>query len=148
MEINIMDYVSQEDIKEGCIEELRGRIRDNLRYISPSDILGNISYQCVFKEIEDLLQIKEEEMKQRILEKTIEIIENLSSYSIFRSKDNYTKEDSLGQKYVIEAVENNKELIQDRVKELLVDFNSNYFKEELQDKIYEVVTERLFGEEN
>lgn len=148
MEINPMDYVPQEEIKEICIEELRGRVREALRYNDVSDILGNISYQCVFKEIEDLLQLKEEEIKQQINDKVISIINDLSSYSIFRSKDNYTKSDSLGQKYVIEAVDNNKDLIQDRVKELLVDFDTNYFKEDLQDKIYDVINEKLFSKES
>lgn len=146
MEINPMDYLSQEDIREICIGEIRSQVRESLRYNNVSDILSNISYQCVFKEIEDILKMSEDDIKTQINDKVIDIINNLSNYSVFRDKDAFNGV-SLGQKYLLESVENNKGIIEDRVKELMVDFNVGYMKEDLQDKIYEVVTERLFGKE-
>ena len=97
--------------------------------------------------MDDILKVNEEERKKQINDKVVEIITEMSSYNVFRRKESYEREDSLAQKYLIQAIEDNKELIQNRVKELMVDFNNGYFKEDLQDKIYEVVSEKLFGEE-
>lgn len=147
MELSPMDYLSQDDIKEICIDELRSKVRESLRYYEASDILSNVSYKCVFKEVEDIIKMSEDEIKKQINDKVVEIISKLSNYCVFRSKDEYDRSDSLAQKYLLESIENNKQLIEDRVKELMVNFNVGYMKEDLQDKIYEVVTERLFGKD-
>ena len=120
MEIDVMDYVSLEDIKGACLSEIRSKVIESLRYMSADDIIANASYNIVFEMVSEMLEKNEEEVKKLLLDKTVDIINNLSSYCVFRdSRDEYTKKDSLGQTYLNEAVANNKNIIEDKVKELI-----------------------------
>lgn len=148
MDIDFKSYLSEEEIKNIYIEELRYKIHEELKYSNVSTVLSNLSYEIVFKKVCDILKTNEDSVIETIAEKVVDIINDLSSYSVFRRKDEYgNNQDSLAQKYLIEAVENNKVLIEDRVKELMIDFNLSYFKDDLQEKISEVIEERLFGKD-
>lgn len=148
MEIKIEDYLSDSDIKEICLEEIRNKVREELRYNQVSDVLSNISYSVVFKMVSEVMELNEDEMKQLITDKTISIINDLSSYCVFRRKDDtYTKNDSLAQTYANEAVLNNKELIEKRVKEIMISFSESLLSNQITDIVYEIVDKRLFAKE-
>ena len=147
--IKIEDYLTKEEISDICKEEVASKIREQLKYLQPSDVLSNVSYKIVFKKVEEILQKSEEEMNKIIEDKVIDILNKFSSYEVFRYKENgygYRK-DSLATIYLKQSVENNKDLIDSRVKALLEDFNVELFRQDLDDMIYECVQNRLFGKE-
>ena len=146
IKVNIEDYLTEDEISNICKEEIAYKIKDQLKYLQPSDILGNISYKIVFQKVEEIMQMKQEEMNKMIEEKVVNIIENFGGYEVFRSKDKgYGDKDSLATIYLKQSVENNKDLIDNRVKDLLGDFNVELFRQDLDDMIYECVQNRLFG---
>ena len=91
----------------------------------------------------------QDEMNKMIEDKVIEIINNFGSYEVFRDKENGygDRKDSLATIYLKQSVENNKDLIDNRVKDLLGDFNVELFRQDLDDMIYECVQNRLFEKE-
>lgn len=112
-EINIEDYITDERITEIIEEELRNIIQRKWNN-ELSTLLSNVSYRNVFSKVDELLE-DDKNAEDIIVEKTKNIIQDLKSYSVFRSKDEYiTKEDSVGQKILNEAVKDNKSLIEDR----------------------------------
>lgn len=146
IKVNIEDYLTEDEISNICKEEIAYKIKDQLKYLQPSDILGNISYKIVFQKVEEIMQMKQEEMSKMIEEKVVNIIENFGGYEVFRSKDKgYGGKDSLATIYLKQSVENNKDLIDNRVKDLLGDFNVELFRQDLDDMIYECVQNSLFG---
>jgi hypothetical protein len=148
IKVNIEDYLTEDEISNICKEELAYKIKDQLKYLQPSDILGNISYKIVFQKVEEIMQIKKEEMNKMIEDKVVNIIENFGVYEVFRSKDRgYGDKDSLATTYLKQSVENNKDLIGNRVKDLLGDFNVELFRQDLDDMIYECVQNKLFGKD-
>lgn len=115
MNINIEDYLSDSEIKEIIKEEFRKAIRKSIDKNGVSTFIANLGYQNVFEMINEEAPEFEDEIKT----KTKEVIDNLTDYSVFRKKDLVDKEDSLAQKYLEEAVENNKDIIEKKVKFIL-----------------------------
>lgn len=114
MNINIEDYLSDEEIKQIVTEEFREKVRESIRKNGVTTFIANIGYQNVFEIINNEIP----EYENLVKDKTKEVIEGLSSYSVFRKKDLVDNEDSLGQKYLEKAVEDNKNIINDKVVEI------------------------------
>lgn len=141
-EINIENYLTDERIKEIIEEELREVIR--LKWNNElSILLSNISYHNVFSKVDEFLE-DNKSAEDIIAENTMNIIQNLSSYSVFRSKDEYTRrEDSLGQKIMNKAIEDNKSLIEKRVVEIINNYNFTELKDDIDFTIYECVMRKF-----
>lgn len=107
-EINIKDYLSEEDIAEICREE----IRDIIKKTSDKDIarlIGNAAYYKVFDTIDDLLPKGYEE---KIINKVDEIIDNTSSFKLIRYNHLTGEPDSTGAKIIERTVkEREKDII-------------------------------------
>lgn len=114
MNINIEDYLSDEEIKQIVAEEFREKVRESIRRNGVTTFIANIGYQNVFKIINNEIP----EYENLVKNKTKEVIEGLTSYSVFRKADLVDREDSLGQKYLEKAVEDNKNIINNKVIEI------------------------------
>lgn len=136
MNINIEDYLSENEIKEIVEEEFRDRIKELFRKeAATTRIISNLGYYNTFKIIEEVVP----DFKELIKEQTKKQCQNISSYSVFRKKDEFRREDSLAQKYLEEAVEDNKEIINEKVVEILKKLNEQDIANEIcgliEDKI-------------
>ena len=145
MEINIQDHLTSEEIKEIVIDELRLNIRSLLQNEKNAErILSNLSYAIVYDEIDKTFPNSREYIKN----KTLDVIRNSNSYSIFRFKWNTGEAESLGAKYIEEAVKENKSLLVDKVKETIEnhDYSSKIWDifenlgENFMSNIYEIVS--------
>lgn len=144
IEINIHDYLSDDDVKDVLRKAIYDEIKESIRYDkSLTTFISNLSYKYVFNMVDEIVKESigtgiEESIKQKVPE----IINDLSSYSIFRAKDNWQTE-SVGQKLLNEAVIENKDLLKDKVKELLVKEYNKYnagqdFASLMSDVVYEI----------
>lgn len=135
MNINIEDYLSEDKIKSIVEEEFRDKIKSMFSTEKEINrIITNLGYYNTFKIIEEEVP----NFKNSIKEQTKKQCENISSYSVFREKDSYSNE-SLGQKYLEEAVENNKEIINKKVIEIM----SNLSKDDIAEEICSVVEDKI-----
>lgn len=140
MNINIMEYLSEEEIKEICKEELRANIRiifSNEKEITR--IITNLSYYELWKEIEDEVP----NCKDIIKEKTIEQLNNISSYDVIRRKDEFNNTNSIAQDIIENYVKENKEIIESKVKTILNELSKTNIKYDIQEIIEEYI-ENLF----
>ena len=113
MEINIMDYLSEKEIGECIKEELKKQISNYINKVGVDTFISNISYINVFKKIDEEIL----DFEIQIKEKVKNIIENLSDYCVFKEKSVFEKE-SLGQKLLNNAVEENKNILNEKVIEI------------------------------
>jgi hypothetical protein len=133
-EINIDDYVSEEEKKELCIEYIRQTLRGDGNENHKERVLSNMAYTAAHSLIDESLSQEDIEI---IKLKTKEIILNSSNYGVFRKKDAWGSEDSVAWIEVKKAIEENKYLINDLVKKAILsrdyekDLNGyeNYFIE-------------------
>jgi len=148
IEINIDNYLTEEEKKEIIIDAYRERVRTEL-FRKPSGtalsdneiqrIVGNIAYEAIFNEINQYIP----NFKELIKEKTIRTIKEKDNYSffIFRSKDIYDNEEGLAIKYINEAIEESKELIKEKIRDAIINFNyTESIKKEILNEIDKLVT--------
>ena len=140
MNINIKDYVSEEEIKDIIGDEIRRSVRYHMNNEAElSRIITNISYEELWKQIE----LEVPNCEKILKEKTIEGIRNISDYDIFRRKDAYCAKDSLATKLIDECVKENKDIINDKVKNIFNELSNSDLKYDIQGILEEYI-EKLF----
>lgn len=138
MEINIEDYLNESEIKKIVEEELRYKIKEIFKTERDTTrILSNLGYYNTFKIVEEEVP----NFKEIIKENTKKQCLNISTYEVFRSKDYLNEKDSLAQKYLLEAVEENKNIIKDRVKEILREMD----KQQIANEICSIIEDSVYN---
>ena len=144
MNINIMNYLSDEEIKEMCKDELRKSIRKIFNTEKEiTRIITNLSYYELWEEIEKEVP----NFKNIIKEKTIEQLNNISSYDVLRRKDIYESKNSVAQDILEKCVIKNSDIIEKKVKCILNALSKTDIKYEIKGIIEDYV-EKLFEGDN
>ena len=141
MEIDISAYLSEEDKQRIAEEEYRKVIR-SIVYTDKERLFSNAAYRIVQKLVDERFG---ESLSKILEEKTVKIINDLSTYIVFKKKDAWDNDDSKGWKYLQESVDKHKDLIEDRVVQIIQEVDSDYVRNRLEDLMYEVVENRLLG---
>ena len=113
MEINVMNYLSEEEIKEICISEIRNKVRNSFNEKDLGRIISNSAYHKVYGMIDDLLP---EGYEKTIVSNVEEIMKDIKSYQVFRKKS-YYDEASPAQQILEKTVVNMSDVIEAKVKE-------------------------------
>ena len=142
IEINIEDYITEEEKKEMVLNAYRNAIYEKMGYMKEDEFLANVGYEVIFKAVDEMLG---EDSRKIIEEKVKELIGNFSSFEVFRSSD-YGKP-SKGYLMIEEAAESNRELINKRVKSLITEMSDESFKYKIEDMLNEEIHKAIFGEE-
>jgi hypothetical protein len=141
MEINIKDYMSDEEIKAIIEDEI---VRETRRTLCNEKeitrILTNISYYELWKKIEQEVPNCQEIIEEKTKEKILEI----SKFDIFKKRNNFLEyKDSLAQQLLDESVKENKNIIDDKVKKIMNELSLTDIKYDIQ-SIIEQYIENLF----
>jgi len=145
MEIEVKDYLSESEIKEIVQQELRFKVRQQFDLNNIERIFANSAYHIVWEEVNKSIDY---DMTELIKNKVIQIINELSAYSVFRDKGDYIygrDKNSNAQDYLNQYVEENKNIINDRVIEIMQGLDSEKLNDQLYDLIYQVVEDRIIG---
>lgn len=112
LEIDISEYLNDNEIKEIVIDEVRGQIRKMFSSEKEAQrILSNISYQLVFNEVDKVIPNSIETIKS----KTEECVKSTDfSFYVFRKADAWDKP-SLAYKIMEDTVIKNKDVIEQKV---------------------------------
>ena len=144
MNINIMDYLSNEEIKEICKEELRYNIKKIFSNEKETTrIITNLSYYELWEEIEEEVP----NCKELIKEKTKEKLNEISSYDVLREKGEFNSENSVAQDILENCVIENKYIIENKVKEILNSLSKTDIKYDIKGIIEEYVENLFKGDE-
>lgn len=115
MQIKVEDYLSREDITEMIRYQLNVAIRKDAERI-----LSNTAYAVVFEAVDKAL---DNEAKDIIKEKTLDIINKLSEFTLFRRADAWGAKASVGQEIVDKALVDNTATIYKRVESIIAELN-------------------------
>lgn len=141
MEIKIEDYLDDNEIKDIIIYEFRESLKKHFTYEREIErILTNLSYNIVWSMVDKHFKYNASEL---IRNKVIDLINDLSEFSVFRQKDAWGKEDSIAYNELQKAMNNNKDLIQKKVKDVINNYdyssaltkNSDWFTEVIVDAL-------------
>jgi cysteinyl-tRNA synthetase len=115
MEVKIEDYLDKETIREIVIDELRSQIKEHFRNEENAKrLLSNLAYHIVREEVEKIVPNYEQEL----VDKVASLIKDKSSVSFnLFDFDSYGsgRSKSLGAKIVEQTVQENRELIKEKV---------------------------------
>ena len=127
MEINITDYLDHQEIKEIAQDEVRVQIREHFKNEENAKrLLSNIAYHVVSEEVNKIVPNYEQEL----IDKVVSLIRDKKSvgFTLF-DFDTYGsgRSKSLGAKIVEQTVQENQQLIKDKVIETIQ--NADYTEE-------------------
>ena len=129
-EIEIDNYLTEEEKKEIAIDVFRERISKDLfkghmsnleRDSEIQRIIGNISHDIVIEEMNRRISNYEEMIKTKVKEI---LNKNDLSYYIFKRKDAWEREESLGTTYIQEEIRANKDIIKNKVRETIANYDA------------------------
>jgi len=127
IELDINNYLSEDDKKEIAIDVFREQIRTELfksnkgTVQSDSEIqrvIGNITHEIVFDEVQKYIPDARDLIKNNVKK----ALKKPLDYHVFTKKDLWDKEESLAITYIKEEVKSNEDLFKKRIKDTI----SNY----------------------
>ena len=143
IEINMMDYVSEEEIKDAILESISSYARGCSEEWYKR-VLTNVAYQEVFDEIDK--ELESTTAKEIIKSKVKEQINKDGIYGIFRDKHTFGY-NSIGQEILEECVKDNRDLINKRVVEKINKHSFKELEDEIGDVIYECIMRKFKEDE-
>lgn len=140
MEIDVRDYLSEEEIKQICIEEIRHKVNRQFQEKDLERIVSNSAYYKVFGIVDDFLP---GDYAEKLVRNVEEIIDNSTDFALFRWHYDTKKPESVGAKIIDEAVRDNKQKIIDALNDYL-DKQLNEKKSELYEQFLEMIQDRMW----
>lgn len=138
VEIDINDYLSEEEKKQLCIDYVKETLRGDAN--QEERVLGNMAYSAAYAILDSVLT---PEMMTQVRELATKAILKSTDFGIFRKKDAWGGEDSPAYLEVKRAVDENKHLIGQMVKKAMLE--RDYLKDlpQSSDYIAEVIIDAL-----
>ena len=144
--IKIEDYLSEDEIRDIAKEQIACAIREKFRKESDIErIITNLSYEFLFKAVSDSVG---EDAFEKIKGKVAELLEDDSHirYCLWRKKDAWKNEESPAITILNKAIEDNRGLIENRVFEMVSNYDFNEAKDEIYSVVCNAIEKKLFGE--
>lgn len=146
MEIKIEDYLSEEEIKEICKDVLYQKISEDMRELNVNDIIAGISYAEVAAMVDTYVG-EDDFCKKEISEKVHRVIDDLSTYTVFRRADVLERKNSIAYDIMQEECRASRPLIKARVEQIINEYKFPQLeRDEIMYTIAHVLTDRLLPE--
>jgi len=137
----IEQYLSDEEKKDIALRVFEEKLRTSFNTTEAERVVTNMAYKLAEKLVSDNIG---EQFQEAIEDKLPEIINDLSSYTVFSRGDNYgafRKEPTLAWKIVDDWVKKNNAQIEDRVKAIVDGIDKATLRDEISTAIYKAVVE-------
>lgn len=146
MDIKIEDYLDEQEIKEICKDVLYQKIREDMRELNVNDIIANISYAEV-EAMVDTYVGEDNFCKKEIPQKVHRVIDELSTYTVFRKADAWERKNSIAYDIMQEECRASRPRIKARIEQIIDEYNFPQLeRSEIMYTIADVLTDRLFPE--
>lgn len=146
MDIKIEDYLDEQEIKEICKDALYQKIREDMRELNVNDIIANISHAEVAAMVDTYVG-EDDFCKKEIPKKVHRVIDELSTYTVFRKADAWERKNSIAYDIMEEECRASRPLIKARVEQIINKYNFPQLeRDEIMYTIADVLTNRLLPE--
>ena len=146
MDVKIEDYLDEQEIKEICKDALYQKIREDMRELNVNDIIANISYAEVAAMVDTYVG-EDDFCKKEIPKKVHRIIDELSTYTVFRKADAWERKNSIAYDIMEEECRASRPLIKARVEQIINEYKFPQLeRDETMYTIADVLTDRLLPE--
>ena len=148
MDIKIEDYLDEQEIKEICKDALYQKIREDMRELNVNDIIANISYAEVAAMVDTYVG-EDNFCKKEIPQKVHKVIDELSTYTVFRKADAWERKNSIAYDIMQEECRASRPRIKARIEQIIDEYNFPQLeRSEIVYTIADVLTDRLLPEKD
>ena len=148
MDIKIEDYLDEQEIKEICKDALYQKIREDMRELNVNDIIANISYAEVAAMVDTYVG-EDNFCKKEIPQKVHRVIDELSTYTVFRKADAWERKNSIAYDIMQEECRASRPRIKARIEQIIDEYNfPELERSEIMYTIADVLTDRLLPEKD
>ena len=148
MNIKIEDYLDEQEIKEICKDALYQKIREDMHELNVNDIIANISYAEV-EAMVDTYVGEDNFCKKEIPQKVHRVIDELSTYTVFRKADAWERKNSIAYDIMQEECRASRPRIKARIEQIIDEYNFPQLeRSEIMYTIADVLTDRLLPEKD
>lgn len=148
MDIKIEDYIDEQEIKEICKDALYQKIREDMRKLNVNDIIANISYAEVAAMVDTYVG-EDNFCKKEIQQKVHRVIDELSTYTVFRKADAWERKNSIAYDIMQEECRASRPRIKARIEQIIDEYNFPQLeRSEIMYTIADVLTDRLLPEKD
>ena len=148
MDIKIEDYLDEQEIKEICKDALYQKIRESMRELNVNDIIANISYAEVAAMVDTYVG-EDNFCKKEIQQKVHRVIDELSTYTVFRKADEWERKNSIAYDIMQEECRASRPRIKARIEQIIDEYDFPQLeRSEIMYTIADVLTERLLPEKD
>ena len=148
MDIKIEDYIDEQEIKEICKDALYQKIREDMRGLNVNDIIANISYAEVAAMVDTYVG-EDNFCKKEIQQKVHRVIDELSTYTVFRKADAWERKNSIAYDIMEEECRASRPRIKARIEQIIDEYNFPQLeRSEIMYTIADVLTDRLLPEKD
>lgn len=137
--MNIEDYLTEDEQNRVAKEVLTDRLRIDEKNLER--IISNTAYEMVHKMVDECFGNKLEIL---LAEKVKKIILELNEFSVFKKPNAWNREPNHAYEILQKAIEDNKDLITEQVKEALPEQSKKMLKDNLKELVIEAVHNQLF----
>lgn len=145
--IDVMDYLTEEEIKEECKSAVRNCIYQKFNDEEElKGLIGNLGYEFIFQAInettgQDSLQKIKDTVKKLVGE------EQAIKCELFKAPDEWDLKESIGYTILQQALKENEGLIKDKVKQAISDYDylsRQDLQTRMEDLFHEMLEKKLF----
>ena len=142
MEVEIMDYIGEQRMREIVEEEFRHRVRQAIsNHDAFENVIVNVSYKLVWQAIDEATG---EDVRALIAQKVPGVVAELSEFSVFRSKDRYGQtQNSVAQDMLEDVVRECRPILRDHIAEMFAGFSRQDLSYRMRDAVDEAIEEWL-----
>lgn len=138
--IDIENYLDEEQKREIAERAFYDSMKESFSGKNQDYILYYVTQEYVRQLISDVLG---EDYKEKISQKVLTAIDELSAFIVFRDGDRYGRE-SIARKHLNDCMEQSKEKIFKKLNDVIDLESSKYFEDVIQDATYDYISENLF----
>ena len=141
MEIKIEDHLSQEELKDICISEVRKYVRNTLTEKKDIErIISNSAYSVVWEAVDSVF---DGGVQETLKDKVVSLVKGLKVFNIFDKPDPWNSDSNNAYKALEGIVLDNKPLMNERVKEILNGLDEAYLNGLFEENFTDIILNKL-----
>ena len=141
MEINFEDYLSEDEREQIVADVFRAKCVKAFED-SGERMLSNASYTIVTKMVDEVFDGK---LNDILTTNVIKVINDLSSYAVFKRKDVWEPEESVGCKLLAQAIIEQNGALKQRISDIISTLDEEVIREFLKEEALYLLDTKLFG---
>ena len=111
MNINLTDYISEDEMKRIATEEFRNQIRKQSRQ-SLERVINNAAYAVVWEAVDECM---DGEAISFLKSKVLDIINDMTSFNVFATPNAWDRKENMAHNLLVKAVRDNHSLLEQKV---------------------------------